>query len=390
VENEEIRLHPRSSFNHFKKLNTGSSEIWNTETIVLAEVALKTFKNSVVLEKASSERLKTIVQELNHRLRNVLTLVRSISRQMAEDTNSVEEYVDSLEYRILALAKSNSLLSATNYEAVYFKELLLRIIPSISNDSHRITLVGEDIKLVSNSVPIMVLIIHELTTNALKYGSLSVKEGELCITWFLEKQDLIIEWKETNGPSVEVPKKKGFGSTIIKNAIEYEFSGTSEMTFMKTGLVARFTIPANLVGENKETPFVLEQVKDVALNEVLIKTKKLNVLVLEDDFMISKNMESVITKLAVNKVNAFSNQKMALSSLNEMEYHLAFLDVNLKNETSIDVATFCNENNIPFYYTTGYGRSFLDEGEFPISEVLLKPLDTKKLQKIINDHLLIT
>ncbi|MBS9461430.1 GAF domain-containing protein [Flagellimonas sp. 389] len=386
VEDSQVRLHPRSSFNHFTELNKGQSELWDAETIAVAEVAVKTFKRAVMVEKATSERLKIVVRELNHRLRNVLTLVRSISRQTAENEKSVVHYVDSLEQRILALADANSLLTSSSYNSVDLKMLLLKVIPPLCNHSDNIDLEGPSIMLAPDTIPMMVLIIHELTTNAVKYGSLSMKEGKLNVSWKKENSDLLLEWKELDGPSVTPPNKVGFGTSIIENALKYEFSGISEVDFQENGLYAKFKIPGDLIGEDKNNVFVLEQVQDANEPERVSKARCINILILEDDFLNARDMKKVVSHPQVNQVDTFSNQEEALAALSTTTYNLALLDVNLKKETCIKVASECKRKNIPFYYITGYGSSFLNESTFPKAPVILKPIQTQKLKEIVNGY----
>jgi light-regulated signal transduction histidine kinase (bacteriophytochrome) len=387
IEKNKVRLHPRSSFNHFKQLSKGKSELWDSEVLTLAEIALAIFKKAVKSEKATSNRLKIIVHELNHRLRNILTLVRSISRQTAKEVESIDHYVDSLEHRILALAQANNLLTKSSYNSVDLKALLVSVIPSLCNHPDAITYNGPDVKLGSNIIPIMVLIIHELTTNAVKYGSLSIKQGELEISWNIGREYLCIVWKELGGPMVSPPKKKGFGTTIIANAISYEFGGTSTIDFQKQGLQVTLKIPNHLIGENETSNFVAEQIQEVSTVIKLDKSKKINVLILEDDYINAEDIKSTVASFKVNQINLFSNQKEALESLEKMEYHLVFLDVNLKQETSIEVANYCEEIGVPFYYLTGYGKSFLSEGTFPNAPVLLKPIRRNQIKQIIRKYI---
>lgn len=388
IEKANVRLHPRSSFNHFTELNQGMSEIWDTGTIALAEVAIGTFRKAVKAEKATSERLKIVVQELNHRLRNILTLVRSISRQTASGEKSIDEYIDSLEHRILALAKANDLLTGNSYNSVDVKSLLKSIIQPLSNRSENITLEGPDTKLSPEITPMMVLVIHELTTNAVKYGSLSSAKGKLDVSWQVNLEGLHIDWNESDGPLVKVPEKIGFGTSVIKNAISYEFGGKSQVDYLPEGLHAQFTIPVNLLGDQQANPFVLEQVQNAeAQQKELIEIKKINVLILEDDYINAQDIKKIVSKHDINQVEMFSNQQDALRSLGEESYNLALLDVNLKKETCLKVAMECHKQNIPFYYITGYGKSFLDEGVFPQAPVIIKPIKIEDLNNIVEKHI---
>ncbi len=384
---EKIRLHPRSSFNEFIENNKEHSKLWDSQTLTLAEAALETFKKAVYIEKISTERLRIVIQELNHRLRNILALVRSISRQTADPKISIENYTNSLEKRILALAEANNLLTDNFYNAVSIRAIFKKVIFSIYNNQDKVTLEGMEVKLTSEITPMIVLIIHELSTNAVKYGALSVAKGHVKINWEIKDKGLCITWEELNGPKVTPPKQFGFGTTIIKNAISYEFDGTSKIEFNDTGIKVSLEIPHHLIGENKDPVFVLEQVEDLALlkneNETL---KTFNVLILEDDFINAWDMEKSISSISTHVVKSFAKQEDALLALDKDSYQLALLDVNLKNETCVDVAKACSKKNIPFYYITGYGKSFLKEKAFPLAPILLKPITAETLQEIISKN----
>jgi len=388
-EKEQVRLHPRSSFNHFNELNEGKSVPWDADTLTIAEYALRAFKKAVAIEITTKDRLKIVVQELNHRLRNILALVRSISRQTADGSASIEDYADSLEKRILALAGANNLLTESSFNSVQLKSLLLKIIPSIGDFKERLQLEGPRIKLARSIVPMMVLVIHELTTNAVKYGALSIKQGRLRIVWQLKEDSLFLEWKELNGPVVKEPSRIGFGTSVIKNAIKYEFHGESQMEFQEDGLWVQFRIPNNLIGEDTEDVTAAEQVAEAVSPQVDKKQIEINVLILEDDFINAQDMKRIVALAKVNEINTFSNQQEALDSMNTMPYGMALLDVNLKNETSNLVAWECANKGIPFYYLTGYGSSFLEQKAFPAAPVLLKPIQTETLKGIVKQHLLI-
>jgi len=386
VDESGVRLHPRSSFKHFSELNEGKSEIWNSETLILADIALEKFKKVTLNEKLTNERLGIVVQELNHRMRNILGLVRSISRQSVEKGGTIENYVESLEHRILALSKANDLLTRSAHTSVGLKTLLEQIIPPLCANPNNIHLDGADIRLNPEITPTIVLIIHELSTNALKYGALSISQGKLFVSWNFTDEGLDLLWKEKDGPKVKLPSKKGFGTSIIQNAISYEFGGYSSIAYEEDGLEAKVTIPREFIGESKKGEFVLEQIRSA--NKLDVVKEKINLLVLEDDFINAQDIITTVKNLSVNEVNTFANQRSALSSMAKMDYQMALLDVNLRNETCIEVARECVKKQITFYYMTGYGGSFLADGTFPRAPVLLKPVATEKLKKIVNDHII--
>lgn len=385
---EGVRLHPRSSFNAFKATYKDRSKLWSSETLHIAETAMTAFQKAVNVEKATTARLNTVVKELNHRLRNILTLVRSISKQTDNNGITVKDYIHALEQRILTLAKANDLLTESFYNAVAITALFKTIVLSLYDRSEQLSLEGPNTKISSEITSLIVLIAHELTTNAIKYGAFSTPKGRVTIKWYHGKDGLNIEWRELHGPSVRPPKKVGFGTNIIENAIKYEFDGSSEMHFLEAGLFVKLVIPNHLI-DNKEThKFVLDQVEKVRFSEPHKTTAHLNVLILEDDFITAQDLKQAIVELDVKSVDMFSNQKEALQALNTGTYHLALLDVNLKRETCLDIAKHCKLHHIPFCYITGYGTSFLEGNNFPEAPVLLKPASTEQIINIVTHHIL--
>ncbi|MDN5213012.1 HWE histidine kinase domain-containing protein [Fulvivirgaceae bacterium BMA12] len=390
VEKTGVRLHPRSSFNHFKELVKDQSEIWDSEDMILADIAQQKFKNVLLNKKANSDRLKVIVQELNHRIRNILGLVRAISKHSVKEGKSIDGYVDTLEKRILALAQANNLLTSHINASVVIKTLIIQVIKPLHNYPGNIKLGGDDVSISPQIATTVVLIFHELTTNAVKYGSLSVEKGILQISWKVDPNGLTIDWKELDGPPVQAPTKTGFGLNIIESAISYEFGGTSKVNFEPDGLHAQITIPMDFIGEKENNLFALEQVKEASMNVDHHKDDRseTNILILEDDFINAQEMKRMVHMFSVDTVATFPNQQKALQAMESTQFHLALLDVNLKNETCIKVALECVKRRIPFIYITGYGSSFLKEGGFPLASVMEKPIKIEKLKQIMYQSIL--
>lgn len=389
-EKEKVRLHPRSSFNEYIESNSEDSDVWTTQDLFVAKNALDTFKKYIALEidkekKAVSEneRLKILVKELNHRVRNILALVKSVSKQTANTEKSIESYVIALEKRITALADVNNMLTESSFGSVDLTNILEKELAPFDHSGKNYEIKGETVELSSSVAPIIVLVFHELTTNSAKYGCLSTHSGKLTISWQSKKNDLFIFWKEENGPKVEEPDRKGFGRTIIENAIGYEFGGSSLMNFKESGLEVTIQIPLDAILREKTEMFATGQIK-LKDDEKSAQIKDLNILVLEDDFIIANQFKALIENRIPSAVNIFSNQKAALNSFRNKTYDFAFLDINLKKETSLKVAQICKSKSIPFHYLSGYGDTFLQNKSFPDAPVFIKPLSDEQLFKILD------
>lgn len=386
-EKEGVRLHPRSSFKEYQEEHSESSDEWTTEDLFMAQKVLATFKRYMVSKLiqqkqavSESERLKILVKELNHRVRNILALVKSISKQTASNEKSIESYVVALEKRITALSNANNMLTESSFSKIGLRLLLQQELKPYVGSQVSISILGEEVELSSGVAPIIVLVFHELITNSNKYGALSEEDGKLFVSWQIDGENLEFFWREQDGPKVTPPERTGFGRTIIENAIEYEFGGETEVNFKETGLEVNYKIPLAAITRNDSDSFAGEQINAIDKNG---NGKKFNILVLEDDFINANELKISIEKKLASKVYIFSNQKSALNSIKKVSYDLALLDVNLKAETSIDVAEACNELNIPFYYITGYGEALLDNDAFPKAPVFTKPINEDELSTLL-------
>jgi two-component system CheB/CheR fusion protein len=198
----------------------------------------------------SEARQRTLVSELNHRVKNTLAVIMSIAQQTVGSAASPEEFQKSFFGRLRALARSHELLSHKNWGEVAVEPVLRQALaPFFQPDRERIVLSGPEILLRPELALSFGVIIDELATNAVKYGALSNDGGSVAIDWSTTGPQgdggsmLTLTWRESDGPKVTPPKKMGFGLKVIKGEIEHSHSGVAAFDFAETGLSARFEIP---------------------------------------------------------------------------------------------------------------------------------------------------
>lgn len=204
----------------------------------------------VTERRRDEEHRKLLLAELDHRVKNTLQLVLALARQSLRQTNSITRFMESFEGRLLALADMHSLLTRTSWRGVSLREMIsLCIRPYLSNDGEAISIDGPMVKVPPTVAQLLYLVFHELTTNAAKYGSLSVEGGELEIRWGFEEKPkervLGLHWEEKKGPSVKVPEKLGFGSKLINQTLQYELQGVVEHRYEPNGVVCSIEIPVS-------------------------------------------------------------------------------------------------------------------------------------------------
>ena len=196
--------------------------------------------------KEAERRQKLLIDELNHRVKNTLATVQSVIAQTARSTNDVVEFQKSVEGRILALSRAHNQLSLRSWADAELRELLhAGLEPYLVQ--RNVTLSGESVK-VSPRVALMIsMAVHELATNAAKYGALSSPSGHIDVDWRIEAQPtepwLKLRWLERNGPAVAKPDRQGFGTRLLERGIQAELQGTTSLEYPLTGVRCEIGIP---------------------------------------------------------------------------------------------------------------------------------------------------
>jgi two-component sensor histidine kinase len=199
--------------------------------------------------KRDEQRQKLLVNELNHRVKNTLTTVQSLAAQTLRSSATLEGFGEAFEARLLALSKTHDILTAQSWEGAPLRRLAeLEVAPYVmAGDGSRLTLTGEDLQLPPKHALAIGLSLHELATNAVKYGALSVETGRIEVSWQVRRQAegrmLEMRWAEMGGPPVQPPSRRGFGSRLIDRSIRTELQGTVEPDFLPSGLRVTIRIP---------------------------------------------------------------------------------------------------------------------------------------------------
>ena len=200
--------------------------------------------------KTSERRQKLLIDELNHRVKNTLATVQSLASQTARGALTPAAFREGFEGRLIALSKAHDQLTMHHWESAELRDLLSgTLAPYTGTSPDRIVLRGEDVVLRPRAVLTLAMAFHELTTNAAKYGALSVPGGRVEVRWQPVQTDdggrplLKIEWIEQGGPAVIEPERRGFGSKLIEGSIAAEHGGSARLAFEPTGLRCEIVIP---------------------------------------------------------------------------------------------------------------------------------------------------
>jgi PAS domain S-box-containing protein len=197
--------------------------------------------------KEAEERQNLLAREVDHRAKNTLAVVQSVLRLSRAE--SVSDYMTSVEGRVHALSRAHNLLSQSRWLAVSLNGLIEDELEPY-RAAGKIEMSGPQVALRSSAAQSLALAIHELSTNAAKYGALSSLAGSLSVKWAATEGHLTIDWQETGGPAVTPPTRRGFGTNILLGSVEKQIGGKVEMDWRPSGLACRISIPS---GNNLET-----------------------------------------------------------------------------------------------------------------------------------------
>lgn len=198
------------------------------------------------------EHRRLLAAELAHRMQNNLAVVTSIISLTARGKNSVQEYQRALQGRLGAIARANESLVRGTWSGTSLLDLLAaELAPFNDPKSGNVALDGPHVIIPSALALTLALVIHELATNAVKYGALSVAEGRLDVVWaFARGEDqLVLDWRESGGPEVSAPAKRGFGSELIERSIARSVGGDVRLDFAPEGLRCRISVPLSSAQE---------------------------------------------------------------------------------------------------------------------------------------------
>jgi two-component system CheB/CheR fusion protein len=205
--------------------------------------ALITFVNVTEIVEAESQ-LRTLVEELNHRVRNMLTVVAAIANQTLAKSQSPDRFKDAFLGRLHAMGKAYALVAQEQWTDVLLKDILDSEIASRGErESGRVKLGGPDIAFGPQQALALGMVFHELMTNAVKYGALSKAKGRVGITWEINKGRIVITWLERDGPKVGKPARKGFGTELIERELKSALGASVAFDYAPAGIEVEIVIP---------------------------------------------------------------------------------------------------------------------------------------------------
>ncbi|OLP62254.1 signal transduction histidine kinase [Xaviernesmea oryzae] len=384
------RLTPRKSFAIWKETVHLQARAWNEAEREIAEVTRSALveiglRHSELMAEERSRadvRQRMLNEELNHRVKNILALIKSLVSQPVGKDRGIEDYVQSLKGRIQALSFAHDQVVRGDGGGVLSDLLDAELTPYRQNPES-ITMSGPRVLLDSRAFSVMALVLHELSTNAAKYGALSKAGGKLTITWEESVEgDCVMHWRESGGPLVSPPTRIGFGTALIDRSLPYDLGGQSSVTYARSGVEAMFRVPARHVVITPADPAGSHLDADPSRMTTQLDPGT-RVLLVEDQMLIAMDVEAMLADAGVDHVVTAASALDALTKLETFRPDVAILDVNLGAGTSIEVAEMLLKTATPFLFATGYGNSTMIPGAFAGVPVVRKPYDSISLTRAI-------
>ena len=385
------RLTPRKSFELWSELVKGQSLPFNSAERRIAESlrsgmleVLMRLSDAADKERAGAhERQELLIAELNHRVRNILALIRGlVSQSRQSHALSVEDFIATLDDRIRAMARAHDQITADRWGPASLRELIETEAGAYLGEKRgRVALEGPNMLIQPSAFTSLALVVHEMVTNAAKYGALS-DNGMVRVQWSVQASgSLVLEWTEIGGPVVVAPTRRGFGSTIIEQSVPFDLGGDATIEYRLEGFHARFVIPArHVAGAGQGTG---EPSKSAPRIDTTTPLKDKRVLLVEDSMIIALDAEDVLKDLGARAIVTATGVDRALRLLEGQPFDLGILDVNLGTENSVAVADSLAARKVPFIFATGYGDGSIFLKDHAAMPVIKKPYGAAEIVKAL-------
>jgi PAS domain S-box-containing protein len=329
--------------------------------------------------KEAEERQSLLAREVDHRAKNALAVVHAIVCLTRAD--NIKQYVAAVEGRIQALARAHSLLSDSRWCGANIAQLVQEeLAPYRTPNFERIRISGKQLSLQPSTAQALALALHELATNAAKYGALSSPSGGVQVGWDVNGAGLELRWVEHGGPAVEHSGAGGFGIRVIKASVESQLDGSVELDWRREGLRCIICIPHQLRVEFPDRSQTSIP-KTAAHNSPVEVGPRKRVLLVEDEILIAMMMVQTLGDLDFDVVGPFGTVDEAIAAIEREPIDAGILDINLGGEMVYPVAGALQARKVPFVFMTGYGSEAV-AAPFPDVRIFQKPIDRDVLRHL--------
>jgi two-component sensor histidine kinase/CheY-like chemotaxis protein len=339
----------------------------------------------VTRRRDEAER-ETLVAELDHRVKNVLAAVQSLAAQSARKASSLEGFLKTFAGRLKSMASAHQLLTATRWRGAGMQNIAAAELGGLAPGQTRWQ--GPDLLLTPRAANAMSLALHELATNAVKFGALSTEFGRVEVVWGSTGDGgLELLWTEAGGPPVAPPTRRGFGATLLDKVTGRELGGEARVEHRREGVRATLVAGASALADQPAASPTPEPVADAPslagasagapYLDPAGRIKGLRVLIVEDALLLALELEAGLSEAGATVAGSAADVEEGLR-MAELPLDAAVLDANLNGASVLPVAQALAARGVPFIFATGYGDTKFAPQGFD-APLIKKPYDVTQV-----------
>ncbi|MFC3078636.1 HWE histidine kinase domain-containing protein [Phenylobacterium terrae] len=337
----------------------------------------------VTERRLEEEQRHTLMAELDHRVKNVLAAVQALAFQTAKRTSSLDSFLTTFAGRLKSMGSANELLTAARWRGAAVDHLCAAELGGIAPGQTRWE--GPELFLTPRAANALSLALHELATNALKYGALSTERGRVEVRWTRQPDGgFELTWTESGGPMVRAPTHRGFGSTLLEQVTGRELNGESRVEYRPTGVRVQLRAgPAAVVARPEtvpEAPAARAPEAAAAASGPADLTGS-RVLIVEDAVLLALELETGLSEAGAEVIGPAYELEEAMALL-DRHIDAAVLDANLNGRSVTPVAEVLAARGVPFVFATGYGEAGGAPSGFE-APIIRKPYDVTQVASAV-------
>jgi len=341
-------------------------------------------------ERKRAQQLQTLLfDELNHRVKNTLATIQAIASQSLRRAASTDQFVASFAGRLQALARAHDRLVKGEMQGADVGGLVADQVLQGGGDDPRITASGPALRLDGQAAVQLALVLHELATNAQRFGALSLPGGSLAVRWALlpdSRPTLQLAWRESGVAEVAAPVQRGFGAMLIERTLQAH-GGTATLRFDPGGITCEIHLPLPertfIAGRHGSPAPAIDRPPTLPGTGPASPLSKRRILVIEDEPLVAMELEAILADAGCRIVGPAGTIESARQLIDAGKIDAALVDANLGGRRVDDLAASLSERSIPFGFVTGYGREALP-ARFQHSRMLSKPFMPAQLLALVS------
>lgn len=341
----------------------------------------------VTARKQEDEQRQRLLAELDHRVKNVLAAVQALAQQTARRTTSLPGFLSNFNGRLKAMASANELLTAARWRGAAIDHLAAAELGALAPGQTRWE--GPELFLTPRAANALSLALHELATNAVKFGALSTDSGHVDLRWRRRGDGgFDLTWTESGGPTVPAPVRRGFGSTLLQQVTGRELNGETAVEYRPSGVHVRLQAGPQAVAPRPDTvpdAPVARVIETVTAASGPTNLGGSRVLIVEDAVLLALELETGLSEAGAEVIGPAYELEEAMALL-DRQIDAAVLDANLNGRSVTPVAEALFRRKVPFVFATGYGEAAGAPGGFD-APVIRKPYDVTQVAAAVAELL---